>query len=319
MHIRFGFVANALDLYEASPAKTVTFSRYRQLGEKEGKKKLHDVTEMNLLRTKRIIHYLIAHEIPLYRFSSSLVPLATHPETQWDYITPFSHLYKEIGTLVKTHQLRTSFHPNQFTLFTSDRDHVTEKAVEDLVYHYELAKAMGLHKEIRINIHVGGAYGDKQKALERFHNNIKKVPTHILKQLTLENDDKTYTTTETLAVAEQHSIPMMFDYHHYVANHTDEEELTELLPRVFATWESTSQPAKIHISSPKSKTAFRSHADYVDETFLEPLLDGLKTIRENVDFMIEAKAKDRACLSLIDCLSKKRGMNQVTGGSIVIR
>jgi len=81
--------------------------------------------------------------------SSSLVPLAIHPEVKWDFITPFQDLFKEIGALVQRHHLRVSFHSNQFTLFTSPDDHVTKNSIIDMTYdyHYEMLKAMNLHKD----------------------------------------------------------------------------------------------------------------------------------------------------------------------------
>ncbi|MYL51406.1 UV DNA damage repair endonuclease UvsE [Halobacillus litoralis] len=311
MIIRFGYVSHALNLWEATPAKTTTFARYKKLGHEAAIKQLHNIAEMNLQRTRRIIHYNIAREIHLYRFSSSIIPLATHDEVEWDYIKPFRHLFEEIGELVRAHHMRTSFHPNQFTLFTSDRPHVTDNAVQDMEYHYAMLKAMGLHNESHINLHVGGAYGDKEAAVARFHKNIKKLPGPIKKQMTLENDDKTYTTTETLDVCEKEDIPMMFDYHHYMANHTEDEPLSEILPRFYKTWDRLGLPPKIHISSPKSEKAYRSHADFVDADFIRPLLKELKALGTHVDFMIEAKEKDRALSNLVEDFSKIRGVKRV--------
>ena len=36
--------------------------------------------------------------------------------------------------------------------------------------------------------------------------------------MTLENDDKTYNVLETLITCEKENIPMILDYHHYMAN-----------------------------------------------------------------------------------------------------
>lgn len=311
MIIRFGYVSHALNLWEATPAKTMTFSRYQKLGHEEAIGQLHKIAEMNLKRTLRIIHYNIAREIHLYRFSSSIIPLATHDEVEWDYIEPFRPLYEEIGRLVQKHKMRTSFHPNQFTLFTSDRPHVTENAVKDMEYHYAMLEAMGLQQESHINLHVGGAYGDKTAAIARFHENIKQLPQPVKRQMTLENDDKTYTTTETLAVCEKEDIPMMFDYHHYMANHTESETLAEVLPRFYQTWNRIGMPPKIHVSSPKSEKAFRSHADYVNPDFVRPLLKELKDLATPVDFMIEAKEKDRALSQLVEDFSRIRGVKRI--------
>ncbi|WP_079525299.1 UV DNA damage repair endonuclease UvsE [Halobacillus hunanensis] len=316
MIIRFGYVSMATALYDASPSKTMTFSRYKQLGKEERAKQLRNITKANLEHTKRALHYNIAHQIHLYRFSSSLVPLATHEEAQWDYLSSFQEEYKEIGELVKKYQMRTSFHPNQFTLFTSDKEHVTANAIKDMEYHYALLEAMGLEKESHINLHVGGAYGDKPSAVERFHENLKQLPPRIKKQMTLENDDKTYTTSETLAICEEENIPMMFDYHHYMANYEKEEKLGDFLPRFYQTWSKNPFPPKLHVSSPKSEKAYRSHADFVDLEFIKPLLKELKSQQVDVDFMIEAKEKDRAVLQLVEDVAKIRGVKRLDGATL---
>ncbi len=118
--------------------------------------KLLEVTEANLKNTLRMLYYNVAHEIELYRFSSSIVPLATHPEVEWDFVRPFKDLWREIGEVVKAKQLRVSFHPSQFTLFTSPREEVTRNAVRDMIYHYRMLEAMGVEGESLINIHIGG-------------------------------------------------------------------------------------------------------------------------------------------------------------------
>ncbi|MFI8720554.1 UV DNA damage repair endonuclease UvsE [Bacillus altitudinis] len=316
MHYRFGYVSNAVTLWEASPAKSLTFARYSKLSKEERTEALLRTTKANLVNTLRTLYFAIAHDIPLYRFSSSIVPLATHPEVRWDFVTPFRKEFIEIGQLVKRHGLRVSFHPNQFTLFTSPKPSITENAVIDMTYHYEMLEAMELEKEGYINIHVGGAYGDKASALQRFDENIKQLPAHIKARMTLENDDKTYTSLETLDVCEKHGIPFVFDYHHHMANKDDDAALDDILPRVFDTWANTGIPPKIHLSSPKSEKAIRSHADGVEMSFVLPLFQALKPYGRDVDFMIEAKKKDQALLRLVEELSAIRGNRRTGGGTI---
>jgi UV DNA damage endonuclease len=314
MRIRFGYVAQAIHLWDASPAKTVTWTRYQQLNKQEQLEKRLHVTRQNLDHTLRMLYYNVAHEIPLYRFSSSIVPLATHPEVRWDFLTPFQEEWQEIGELVKKKHLRVSFHPNQFTLFTSAKSGITENAVIDMDYHYRMLEAMGLEDTGLINIHIGGAYGDKMKTISRFHQNLQTLPVAIKKRMTLENDDKTYNAEETLEACEIEGIPFVFDYHHHIAN-LCEKPLEDLMPRIFERWNNT---PKIHISSPKSEKEFRSHADYVDLDFVWPFVKLLQEFGHDVDFMIEAKAKDQAMLKLVEDLSKRRGIKRISGGSIEI-
>lgn len=315
MILRFGYVATALSLWEASPSRTMTFTNWKKEKREVRKRKLHDLTEQNLKNTIRMLHYNIAHGIAVYRMSSSMVPLATHPEAKWDFEKPFKHLLEEIGELVRKHHLRVSFHPNQFTLFTSTEKHITDNAITDMTYHYKMLQAMGLHQEATMNIHVGGAYGNKETAIQRFHQNFRKLDEAIRMQTTLENDDKTYTAEETLEICETHGVPFVFDYHHHWAN-PGEAPFEELLPRIFSTWEAVGKIPKFHLSSPKSEKQIRSHADYVDIEFAMPFLKALQKYGYSADIMIEAKAKDKAALKLVEDVSKVRGFKRVGGGTI---
>jgi UV DNA damage endonuclease len=318
MKIRFGYVSHAITLWEASPARALTFTRYEQMNKKERKAKLLEVTAENLKATRRMIYFNLAHELEVYRLSSSIVPLATHPEVLWDFVTPFKKQWKDLGDLIKKNHLRVSFHPNQFTLFTSPREEITNNAVGDMEYHYRMLEAMGVHHHSVINIHIGGAYGDKTETIKRFHENLTKLPLPIKKVMTLENDDKTYNADETLTACEKEDIPFVFDYHHHMANPV-ETPLVDILKRTIPTWERLNLPPKIHISSPKSEKVFRSHADFVDIEFLLPLLDALRELKIDVDFMIEAKMKDQAALQLITDISKIRGIKRISGGSVEIK
>lgn len=315
MKINFGFVANALGLWDASPSKTMTFARYSALSEYERMDKLRAVTALNLHHTKRILHYNIANEIGLYRLSSSLVPLATHPEVMWDFVTPFKDEWQELGELIRQYNMRPSFHPNQFTLFTSPREEVTQNAVKDMEFHFNMLEAMDVLEKGLINIHIGGAYGDKTATLKRFHENLKMLPSKVKKHMTLENDDKTYNVEETLIACEKENFPMILDYHHYMANQGD-IELEAYLPRIFDTWNHTNVVPKVHLSSPKSEGAFRSHADFVSLDFVLPFLKMAKELNRDFDVMIEAKQKNLAMLQLVENISNIRGVKRVAGGKV---
>ncbi|MGL4522118.1 MAG: UV DNA damage repair endonuclease UvsE [Bacilli bacterium] len=310
MFLRFGYVANALGLHDASPSKTMTFKTWNSLDEATRSQKIAHIIETNLTNTMRALHYNIAHNVKLYRMSSSIIPLATHPDVALEYIEPFRPLYERIGNLVKEHDLRVSFHPNQFTLFTSPRLDVTEKAVEDMVYHYTILDAMGIAERSLINIHVGGSYGDKTATLERFYENIQMLPEHVRKVTTFENDDKTYNAEETLLVCEELGQPMIFDWHHHLANECA-TPIQELIPRIWATWKSRGLVPKVHLSSPKNEKEFRSHADYVSFDFVQPFLKMTKEIGQDYDVMIEAKAKDLAMFGLIEDMKKMRGIETI--------
>lgn len=311
MKIRFGYVANALGLFNASPSKTVTFKTYQSLSQTERRDKILNVTAQNIMNTKRILYYNIANEVKLYRFSSAMVPLATHPEVLWDYITPFKSKWEELGELIKKYNIRPSFHPGQFTLFTSPKEEVTLNAIKDMEYHFTLLEAMKITERSSINIHIGGAYGDKETTLLRFHQNMKKLPGCIKEIMTFENDDKTYNVLETLSACETEGIPMVLDYHHYIANQ-EGIDLAEILPRIFRTWEKRNLTPKVHLSSPKSEREIRSHADFVSIDFVFPFIKMAKELGYDIDVMIEAKQKDLAMLKFVEELAAIRGVKRIS-------
>ncbi|WLR50752.1 UV DNA damage repair endonuclease UvsE [Bacillus tianshenii] len=315
MIVRFGYVAHALSLWEASPSRTLTFTNWKKLNKQERADKLYSIAKTNLVNTKRALHYNISQGIPLYRFSSALIPLATHPEVVFDYLTMLREDFQEIGELVQKHNLRVSFHPNQFTLFTSEDNNITNNSVEDMLYHYEMLQAMGVEENALINIHVGGAYGDKEQAIGRFHKNIKKLPPEVKAVMTLENDDRTYNAEEVLNICEEAAIPMIFDYHHEQANPSS-ISYEKLLPRIFDTWANRGLLPKVHLSSPESEKNYRKHSELVATDFITPFMKVARQISKDFDVMIEAKGKDKAALQLMDWFEKQRGVKRINGAVI---
>ena len=73
--------------------------------------------------------------------------------------------FKECGEFVRKHKLRTCFHPDQFVVLNSPRPDVVIKSIQELEYQAEVAEWVGADV---VNIHGGGAYGDKQQALGDF-------------------------------------------------------------------------------------------------------------------------------------------------------
>jgi UV DNA damage endonuclease len=65
-----------------------------------------------------------------------------------------------------------------------------EHSEAELNYQAEVAAWVGADT---INIHGGGAYGNKASALLDLRRNISTLPEPVRSRLTLENDDKVYT------------------------------------------------------------------------------------------------------------------------------
>ncbi|RTE08435.1 UV DNA damage repair endonuclease UvsE [Paenibacillus whitsoniae] len=311
MIIRLGYVSTAIAIFNNTPSSTFTYKLFSERPREEAMQRAIAIGRKNLQATQRILYYNAAHGIRLFRLSSSLIPLATHPDVRIDVAAEYKDELRQLGDFAKAHDMRLSMHPNQFTLLNG-KESVVQAAIGDLLYHAAILDGMGLDNSAIINIHVGGVYGDKEAATEKLYSNMPLVPSHVLDRLTFENDDKTYTLSETLAVCQQTKRPCMLDLHHDWCNPSEQTPL-ELLPAIAETWGEL--PMKIHVSAPKSEKEFRSHADYIEP---EQLLAFLKRCKEHglarIDVMIEAKVKDLALFKLAEDLSKVRGIKRLDGG-----
>lgn len=320
LKIRLGYVAIALNVNEGSPNKTVTFKQYSQLPDDETKLyKLKSLTKQNLETTKRILIYNRAYNIMLYRFTSKLVPLATHPDSlDWNYISEFDELYKDIGSYILENNLRVSAHPDHFTLINTPREDILQASLKDLEYHVKIFEAMKLdEKDAKLVLHVGGTYGNKKTAAERFIRNFQLMDKRYQNRIILENDDKSFTAKEVLDICQNLSIPMVLDIHHHWCNN-NAENLAEILPYIFQTWANEKHPPKIHASSPKDQKNIRAHADYVDKSFLMDFIGIARKYSYDFDIMIEAKKKDLALFKLIDDLKNDETVKILNEASIEI-
>ncbi|MEK8131113.1 UV DNA damage repair endonuclease UvsE [Paenibacillus filicis] len=313
MLVRLGYVAMSVLVKNASPSKTMTYSSFSKLDDREAAlRKLERLSHENLANTLRLLRHNRAHDIELYRCSSKLIPLLGHEALgDWDPIDRLADAFADIGSYAKQHRMRLSFHPDHFTVLSTMRQDVLSHSVADLERYVRMLEAMGLDASAKCNIHVGGTYGNKDTARERFIRHAEALPVRIRERLTLENDDKTFNALETLEIAERIGVPMVLDIHHDQVNPSGLSAV-ELWPRIQRTWEGqleqqapdresepASLPPKIHVSSPKTENDPRGHADYIDPPILFSFLREIAATTPRLDIMLEAKMKDDALMRLM--------------------
>ncbi|MFC5450706.1 UV DNA damage repair endonuclease UvsE [Paenibacillus aestuarii] len=328
MIVRLGYVAMSTVIENASPSRTMTATNFSKIADREAAiRKLERLGAENLHNSLRLLKHNRVHDIMVFRFSSKLIPLIGHELLQgWEPIAILADEFREIGDYVKQHGMRVSFHPDHFTVLSTPREDVLTNSIADLERHTAMLDAMGLGPEALSNIHVGGAYGDKEKSGERFVLNFQSLRPEIQKRVTLENDDKTFNSLETLEIAERVGAPMVLDIHHHEVNNNG-EEAHELWPRILRTWEPKAEelsqadpgapelPPKIHVSSPKSESSPRSHADYVEAGPLYAFLREIAPLTPKLDIMIEAKMKDGALFKLMEDMKQLPGVTVLNQAS----
>ncbi|WP_018248016.1 UV DNA damage repair endonuclease UvsE [Orenia marismortui] len=296
--MKLGYACINLSLKDCTPNRRTTVGYLKKLSPEGQRIKLNSLLKDNLKNTLRILKFNRDYNIDFYRFSSNIVPLATHESTDnWGYLEKFKDEFLEIGDFVKKHNLRVSMHASQYTILNSNRKNVVERSIEELEYHSKFLLAMGLDTSVKIVLHIGGVYGNKDKAIDRFKKNFSRLSDDIKNRLIIENDDKSYTATEVLEIAEELGIPIVFDIHHFNCNHSEDENLNKILPRVFDTWKD--ERPKFHFSSPRSEDEYSSHADNIDPIDFYLFVDTLRDISDqDFDIMLECKNKDKALLKL---------------------
>lgn len=294
MTIHLGYVAitNALNTTSSS---TITYTNFIK---KQDYNILYEIIKNNLKALEEILKYNIKNNIHFYRLTSNLIPLATHPDIEYDYISVFKKEFKKISKIIKDNNLRIDVHPDQFAVLNSVKKNVIQNTIQILLYHYNILQALNIKDKIII-LHIGGNTFGKQKSISRFINNFQKLPHFLQQCIAIENDDKIFSIVDCLYIAKKLNIPVILDYHHFICHNPENINIEDIIIDIFKTWKN--KTPKIHFSSPKgnNKKDFRSHHDYINVITFISFINKIKNININFDIMIEAKAKDEALFRLV--------------------
>lgn len=143
--------------------------------------RLVETLENNLNCLSQILRYNVEHSILFFRITSDLVPFASHPVCQLNWQNQFRKALKEIGRLINRHKVRISMHPDQFTLINTPDRRVLERSRRELLYHVQVLDLMEVDYQAKVQIHVGGVYGDKAKSVSRFIHRFEMLDAPIQK------------------------------------------------------------------------------------------------------------------------------------------
>ena len=255
-----------------------------------------ELTLANAMDLDKIIDWNILNGYNFFRITSGLAPWKS--EYEWKDLKDLKQIQMYLhsaGLKAKTHKVRITSHPGPFNVLTSPHEHVVQNCVGDLTMHGDVFDMLGQSRTHynKINIHIGGAYGDKPKSMERFCKNFELLPDRVKLRLTVENDDKQtmYSVKELYnGVYKRIGVPIVFDYHHhrFCDGGLSEQEALEL---AISTWPKGIVPV-VHYSESRSieqeddKIRPQAHSDYV--------YDYIDTYGNTVDIMVEAKHKELA-------------------------
>jgi UV DNA damage endonuclease len=295
--MRFGLCC--LFLNEPVSFRTTTAKALSTLKRDDQLRKLSGICHHNVCSLFLALKTVQRLGIGAFRIMSPLFPRMTHPDVGYslgdlpdgDTIT---HQLEMVRSFAGQHDIRLSFHPDQFVVLSSPHVTVVANSIQELEYQARLAEAVGADV---INIHGGGVYGDKSAALQRLCQLFPSLSESVRKRLTLENDDVSYTVRDLLPVCKQLSIPLVYDVHHHRCN-PDGLSIEEATKLAGETWRRVGREQYCHLSSPKAGWQGgkpRPHADYIDPAdFPECWREREMTVD------IEAKAKELAVVRLME-------------------
>ena len=289
--MKLGYACINTTLGSQKPKVTTNRGMIRRTFDAKGLPYVSELVLQNVRDLSTIVSWNHRNDIKFYRMSSDMFPwMSEYNFSDLPDYDKICNILRGIGTMANNYGQRLSFHPGPFNVLASPTDDVVQRTILELNRHSQIMDLMGLSTTPynKINIHVGGVYGDKSSALKRWCDNFELLDDNTKSRLTIENDDKLscYTVSDLMYIHERTGIPIVFDYHHHTC-HPDGMSHRDALTLAISTWSDDIIPA-VHVSEPRDDKKFRAHHDYV-RTQVDPY--GF-----DIDIMFEAKAKELALL-----------------------
>ena len=296
--MRIGYACINMTLQAAGGITTNRGMRQKTFKER-GLPYVSDLALQNVRDLVNIVKWNEEMGIKLFRMSSELFPWMTYYDFEDlpDY-DKIKNTLKGIGTLAEKYGQRLTFHPSHFNALGSPNPKVLESTIKELNEHSKIMDLMGLSATVynKINIHIAGAYGDKQATLDRWISNYHKLDPNTQARLTVENDDKEnmYSVQELYdGVYKKCGVPIVFDYFHhkFCTGDLTEEKALKLAA---STWPKDIVPLT-HYSESRRKEKLdesikaQAHSDLIKDT--------IQTYGLDIDVVVEAKHKELAVLN----------------------
>ncbi len=258
--------------------------------------RLIETVASNLDCLLAILRWNVERQILFFRITSDLVPFASHPVCRFDWQGHFRETFARIGEFVRAHQIRISMHPDPFTLINSVDDAIFDRSRRELLYHAQVLDAMRLDRTAKIQIHVGGVYGDRAGSIKRFTERFRRLDAAVRDRLVVENDEKSYSLHDCLIIHEGTGLPVLFDvFHHSILNR--DEDLRMCLEQTDRTWRIEDGIPMVDYSTQAMNKPIGSHTLSIDIKDFQAFLTGSRP--HDFDIMLEIKDKEASAKKAI--------------------
>ena len=292
MNLGYACINTALSANKIMTNRTMR----RKTFEAKGLDYVSDLSLLNVKDLKTIVQWNNEMGIKLFRLSSQIFPWTDDYKLSdlKDY-NEICELMLEIGEIATNANQRLTMHPGPYNCLASPNQKVVDKTIRELNVHSEQFNMFGFEPSNynKINIHVGGAYGDKESTLTRFCNNFELLRNDTKKRLVIENDDSPneYSVKDLYeGIYKSIGIPITFDYFHHKFNTGGLTE-EEALKLAATTWPDDVVQC-CHYSESRRKEKLdesiraQAHSDII--------YDKIQTYGLEPDIVVEAKLKEQA-------------------------
>ena len=255
-----------------------------------------DLSILNLQDCLTILKHNIKNNIVVYRMSSDMFPWFSHYNIEdLPNFNVIHKLLKNIGDFILDNNIRSGFHPAQFCILSSEKQHVVKNSIDELNKTAKILDLMGLPATnfYSINIHLNSTKPTLEASANRFIENFQYLTQSAKNRLTVENDDKLaqFTIQDLYRLIHlKVNIPIIADsLHHYC--HSSGHSWEDSFKLATSTWKNI-KPLCHHSSSKKihedDTATLQSHSDFLYEKF--------ENYDIAVDVELECKKKDIALL-----------------------
>ena len=296
MKIGYPCVNEAMDCSAANTFRLASYSEERLVA----------AVAANLVCLRRMLEWNVAQGLLFFRMGSGIVPFGSHEINTFPWQTYFAADFRSVGDYIKANNLRVSFHPDQFVVLNSPSAEIVQRSIQELVYQGSMLDLMGLDSTAKLQIHVGGLYGDRELAISRFAQVHATLPAAVRVRVVVENDDRLFPLRDCLALHRLTGVPILFDnFHHECLNHG--EPMAEALRLAAGTWHPVADgvPMMDYSSQALGERKGKHTDDLVDEQFAA-FLDQLHGL--DFDLMLEIKNKEVSALRAVVQL-RERGLS----------
>lgn len=263
--------------------------------------RMASVVKNNLSCLRKILEFNAEKGFLFFRMSSDIVPFASHPVCKFKWASVFKKELLETGDFIKKNFMRISMHPDQFVLLNSPDKNIVRRSMDELKWHCRFLDSMRLDGSAKVQIHVGGAYGNKTEAIKRFIKIYKQLPNLILKRLVIENDDRLFNFSDCLSIHDETGIPLIFDNFHHACN-SNGMPCAEALKSASSTWAEKDGVIMTDYSSQEPGERKGRHAEHMD------IRDFSEYLRTNsaldFDIMLEIKDKEKSAVKALASAKK---------------